>query len=160
MTNTTYVDMDGVIADFKSWISQFGTYTEADWKNSTLGNNPWEIMDKNFATCYLDLAPLDLLPKFNELYNLGNVKFLTALPSMWYNTNKWQIAKDNKTKWLLTHISNFRMNDIIVTNGARDKIQYCIPGDTLYDDRLDTINLWNSTGGNGIHIVGKRLINL
>jgi hypothetical protein len=157
MINTIYVDMDGVIVDFKGWISQFGTFTEDDWRNPKKAIlSPWKIMEENIEECYIDAQPLDLLSKFNSMYNLEtNIKFLTALPSQWYETPKWKIASKNKITWLQRYITNFDIADVIFTKGATNKITYCKPGDTLYDDRIDTIIKWNSANGIGIHTIGN-----
>lgn len=151
-----YVDMDGVIADFEGWIKTFiPDITEEDWKNT---RKPWVVLEENYMTAYRDLQPLDLISHFNNLYNnVENVVFLTALPSGWYETEKWEIGCHNKRAWLADHIDNFRFNDVIFTKTAREKIDYVKPRHVLYDDREDTLKHWRDNGGIGIHVKGRRI---
>lgn len=149
-----YVDIDGVIADFKSWISQYGEFTEEDWAKT---DKPWKIMEENIDILYADLPALDLLPHFNNIYQQGNCRFLSALPYQWYETEYWNIAANNKLKWVKKHIDNFKDSDLILTRGANKKIEYCEPGFVLYDDRKDTIEKWIKHGGIGIHIKGRSI---
>ena len=153
---TVYIDMDGVIADFESWIKTIlPDITEDDWRYS---KGPWEVMDDNSDIVYRDLAPLHLLSHMNYLYNnLDNVVFLSAIPYQWCGTDKWDKAISNKLHWLNNNIENFKSTDAIFTKGASDKLNYLIPGDVLYDDREDTITKWNAAGGIGINVKGLSL---
>mgnify|MGYP000042805701 CR=1 FL=1 len=151
---TIYVDMDGVIADFESWImSILPDITEDDWRYN---DGPWNVMADNVDIIYRNLKPLHLLPHFNNLYQVhGDVKFLSAIPTQWFGTEKWDKAVNNKVSWLLNHIDDFLVSDAIFTKGASDKINYMKPGDILYDDRQDTVDAWTKAGGVGIHVKGR-----
>ena len=148
-----YIDMDGVIADFHGWMKfHIPNIDENMWRNT---NIPWQVMNDNYQVCYLNLEPLHLLEHMNYLYNsLDDVKFLTAIPTDWWDNHKGEIAKLNKTLWLEKYINNFNDDDVIFSRGAHDKIQYAEPGAVLYDDREDTISAWNHAGGIGIHVKG------
>lgn len=115
-------------------------------------------MDDNIDTVYRNQEPLHLLEHMNYLYNnLPNVKFLSAIPTNWYDDeDKKAIATSNKLYWLINHIDNFNVKDAIFTRGAKDKMNYCEPGDVLYDDREDTIESWCKLGGIGIRVKGRR----
>ena len=145
--------MDGVIADFASWMKKhIPDIDENMWKGT---NRPWKVMEENYKEVYLNLEPLHLLSYANHMYNnLENVKFLTAIPHSWWDTNEGEIARRNKTTWLEKHIDNFCYDDVIFTPGAKDKIKYVQPNAVLYDDREDTIQAWNAAGGIGIHVKG------
>lgn len=148
-----YIDMDGVIADFHSWMKSYiPDIDESMWKGS---GGPWKVMEENYKEVYLNFKPLHLLSHMDHLYNhLDDVKFLTALPHSWWDTPKGEIAKLNKTAWLTKHINNFNENDVIFSCGANDKIKYVEPNAVLYDDREDTIEKWNAAGGIGILVKG------
>lgn len=147
--------MDGVICDFEGWIKEFiPDITEEDWKHT---NKPWKVLDDNYEVAYKYLHPLDLLQHFNTLYqNIPDVVFLSALPSSWYGTERWDIGCQNKLYWLKNHIDFFDTGDAIFTKTAREKIDHLKPGDVLYDDREDTIKAWQNNGGIGIHVKGRR----
>ena len=115
-------------------------------------------MDDNIDTVYRNQEPLHLLEHMNYLYNnLPNVKFLSAIPTNWYDDeDKKAIATSNKLYWLINHVDNFNVKDVIFTRGAKDKMNYCEPGDVLYDDREDTIESWCKLGGVGIRVKGRR----
>ena len=148
-----YIDMDGVIADFHSWMKSYiPDINESMWKES---NRPWKIMEENYKEVYLNLEPLHFLDYANYLYsNLDDVKFLTAIPHSWWDTSKGEIAKLNKTEWLNKYINNFNEEDVIFSKGAGDKLRYVERGAVLYDDRTDTVEKWNAAGGIGILVKG------
>lgn len=149
-----YIDLDGVIADFHGWIKQhIPDINEDMWRNTDI---PWKFLNENYKIVYRDLKPLHLLPQMNYLYNhLDNVKFLTALPNEFWDNEKGNIAKQNKTYWLKKHITNFNSNDVIFTPTAKAKIKYAEHNAVLYDDRQDTIQAWNNAGGIGILVKGE-----
>ena len=150
-----YVDMDGVITDFKGWVENYlPDMKESDWHTSA----PYKVMDEHIHECYANQDTLHLIRHMNFLYNnLYNVKFLTAIPWSWYDDEeKRYIATNNKISWLAKHIDNFNAEDVIISRGAKGKINYCNPGDVLYDDRKDTIKAWGEAGGIGIHVEGRK----
>lgn len=153
---TIFIDMDGVITDFRGWITTYlPDLTEDDWRYTA---EPWDVMTENIDVCYLEQEPLHLLEHFNYLYNnLPNVKFLSAIPKSWFDDEeKKYISTTNKLKWLALHIDNFKEEDAIFTRGAAGKVQYCNPGDVLYDDRKDTCETWCHRGGIGICVEGRK----
>lgn len=154
----TYIDMDGVIADFRTWMQQYiPDIQEEHWKKVTHGSDPWKVMDDNVDEIYRDFGTLDLLPMMNQMYNhLPNTKFLSAIPRRWHGTPSWDIAKENKLTWLEKHIDNFVREDAIFAKGSGDKVNYLKPGDVLYDDLEGNIKKWNREGGIGIHVEGRR----
>ena len=120
-----------------------------------------QLFNKNvflikFKDVYLNLEPLHLLSYANHMYNnLERVKFLTAIPHSWWDTQEGEQAMINKRLWLERYIDNFSYEDVIFTAGAKDKIKYVEENAVLYDDRQDTIDAWNEAGGTGIHVKGR-----
>jgi|TARA_B110000908_G_C10231739_1_gene440983 hypothetical protein len=149
-----YIDMDGVIANFSGWMKQhIPDLDESMWKGT---GRPWKVMKENYKDVYLNLEPLHLLSYANHMYNnLERVKFLTAIPHSWWDTQEGEQAMINKRLWLERYIDNFSYEDVIFTAGAKDKIKYVEENAVLYDDRQDTIDAWNEAGGTGIHVKGR-----
>ena len=156
----TYIDMDGVIADFATWMKQYiPDIEEKHWrdeKHRGTKNDPWAIMDANVDEIYKDFGTLDLLPFFQEMYGqMSDVKFLTAIPKRWYGTDDWETAKWNKLTWLENHFEAFNYDDAIFAKGSGDKWNYAKPGDILFDDLEGNIKKWRRAGGIGIHVKGS-----
>jgi len=57
-----YVDVDGVVADFEGWISNFGSFSEDDWRYST---KPWKILEENIEVKFSDNV---LIEKFSNIF--------------------------------------------------------------------------------------------
>jgi hypothetical protein len=71
---------------------------------------------------------------------------LTAMGSH-YKKEHIEVVKENKYWWLEQF--GFQREDIIIVPQAADKLEYCHPGDVLYDDKRWTIERWNQLGGHG-----------
>jgi hypothetical protein len=148
MTNTFYLDMDGVCADWDTAAEQFlgiptrlnpinGNYTvtEVEWGRLKTAGHFYRT---------LPLMPgVDLLVDLARQYRdvLGwQLHFLTAVP----HKNDVPDAFSDKVLWGQEHFP-----DIEVRFGpyAVDKHKHCRTGDILVDDRLSNCTSWRDAGG-------------
>lgn len=151
MSNTLYLDMDGVVADFDGYAQRIlngnkpnhTIYPDSDWR--TLRSNPRLYRDLN------KMQDSDQLVQgcrtFCQQRGL-NLMFLTAIP----HDNDMPWAFYDKVVWVQTHYP-----DIAVHFGpySHDKHTHCNIGDILIDDRLSNIEEWNAAGGVGILYSGN-----
>jgi 5'(3')-deoxyribonucleotidase len=151
MTNTIYLDMDGVVADFNS-------YAETVLKKTDTGHkwtpDEWTRLKDN-PHLYRDLKKMPLADDLTQIArkfrdNLNwNLYFLTAVPKD--NDVPW--AFYDKVKWAENYYP-----DIPVHFGpyAVDKAKHCQPGDILIDDRETTCNQWQQAGGKTIYVIRRQ----
>ena len=153
MTNTFYLDMDGVIADWDSGAARvLGGPLREKLINGHYKNTAEEwIKLRNEHRMYRDLP---LMPHCESLVKLGRqyrdrlgweLKFLTAVPKN--DDMPW--AFSDKVLWALE-----RFPDIPVMFGphSTDKYKHCLPGDILVDDRSDNCASWIAAGGLAVHV--------
>jgi hypothetical protein len=144
MSKKIYLDMDGVVADFRSYATgKIGLqhpavgdlYPDQDWQR--LRDNPHLF------------AQLPIMARANELVNIARnyrdqlgweLMFLTAIP----HNNDLPWAFHDKAEWARLHFT-----DIAVHFGpySSDKHLHCSLGDILVDDRLANCRDWESAGG-------------
>jgi 5'(3')-deoxyribonucleotidase len=153
MTNTFYLDMDGVIADWDSGAARVlgGPLREklinGHYKNT---DEEW-IKLRNEHRMYRDLP---LMPHAEILVELGRqyrdrlgweLRFLTAVPKN--DDMPW--AFSDKVLWALE-----RFPDIPVFFGphSTDKYKHCLQGDILVDDRNDNCLSWTAAGGLAVRV--------
>lgn len=152
---TFYVDLDGVLADFKSGVEK--AIRDTAKPDFVLDDNKLEQdkkardeMWKMIANYQKQFGPIlwrnfDTMPDAYDLWNYikkYNPQILTATGPAQYN------AAQQKRGWVTEHFgSNVRVN---VTEAARDKAQYAKPNAILIDDKLKAINPWVAAGGIGI----------
>jgi hypothetical protein len=158
MTNTFYLDMDGVVADWEVAASTFLRRPMRDPDTTTHYRNSaeeWERI-KTQSRFYRDLP---LMPRVDELValarqyrdNLGwNLLFLTAVPKN--DDVPW--AFYDKVLWAQKHFP-----DIPVHFGPHswDKQRHCKPGDVLVDDRPDNCGQWITAGGLAVQVLNNDL---
>jgi len=139
---TVYLDMDDVVADFKSYAVGVlrKTTNEERWPTeewTRLRDNPrlYRDLDK---TAEADRIVEACREKCKT--NNWNLMFLTAVPKG--NDVKW--AFYDKVNWVATHYP-----DIPVMFGpySHDKHVHCLPGDVLIDDRTSNCEEWLKAGG-------------
>lgn len=139
-----YIDVDGVISDFRGWILTKSPGF-VDWDDDDAVH---KIMLDNIDSVYRDAAPLPAFKYFKEIYDWqDNVTFLTAIGGFWPTDEYKTQAVVNKIDWL--EGLGISVDDVIIVNRAKEKLDYCKPGDILYDDRPSTIKAWNKAGGIG-----------
>ncbi len=158
MTNTFYLDMDGVVADWDTAASEFlGRPTRDADPRTHYKNTPeeWNRI-KTQARFYRDLP---LMPRCVELVDLARryrdglgwqLLFLTAVPKD--DDIPW--AYYDKVLWAQEHFS-----DIPVHFGPHswDKAKHCTAGDMLVDDRPDNCSQWIAAGGLAVQVLDNDL---
>lgn len=138
-----YLDMDGVVADFRS--NALRTLKSAPAVGELYPDSDWQRLREN-PHLFLHLP---LMARANELVNqarkyrdqLGwELQFLTAIP----HNNDLPWAFHDKAEWARLHFT-----DIAVHFGpySSDKHLHCNPGDILVDDRLANCQDWEKAGG-------------
>jgi len=152
---TVYLDMDDVIADFKSYaISVLRKKQDTDrWDPeewTRLRDNPRMYRDLNKTT---DADAIVAACRDRCKAQGWNLMFLTAVPRN--NDVKW--AFYDKVVWA----SNY-FPDIPVMFGpySHDKHVHCLPGDVLIDDRTSNCTEWRQAGGVAIQHRGDTAVTL
>ena len=159
MTNTFYLDMDGVVADWESAAAlHFGRpirLTAGAERTTTNTPGEWESI-KTQGRFYRDLP---LMPRVDELVSLARqyrdglgwqLLFLTAVPKN--DDMPW--AFSDKVLWAME-----RFPDIAVHFGPHswDKCRHCKQGDILVDDRASNCEQWANAGGVSFRVTGNDL---
>lgn len=157
---TIFCDLDGVLADFKSELSnkifkdtanelgEDGEYSEARYASDPkFRNHMWKavaLYQKKHG--FVVWNGLELLPDSMELWNYlktRNPQILTATGDAKYR------AAEQKREWVTKHFgSAVRMNFV---KAAPLKAQFAKPNHILIDDQLRAIDPWIAAGGIGIH---------
>jgi hypothetical protein len=158
MTNTFYLDMDGVCADWDTAAEQFlGIAPRLDPVN---GNYTVDLVEwGRLKTAGHFYRNLPLMPQVEQLVDLArqyrdtlgwNLFFLTAVP----HKNDVPEAFSDKVLWAQEHFP-----DIEVHFGpyAVDKHKHCRTGDILVDDRLSNCTSWQAAGGLAFKVAGRTL---
>jgi hypothetical protein len=144
-----YLDVDGVIADFEMGVRALGyTGSILGSAGNSCGETLEQFMAANYKKIFRTAPPTNHMQFFVHMYwdNHPNMKILTAMGSH-YKEEHIETVKENKYWWLGQF--GFEREDIIIVPQAADKLQYCQPGDVLYDDKRWTIKRWNELGGHG-----------
>lgn len=146
LTNTIYIDMDGVVADFDGYAKEilgYSTpggkrYPPEDWAKISANERLYLLLDKCSNADILIKEVCKLAKDWNY-----DVRFLTAIPRA--NDVPWVFH--DKMQWCNLHYPH-----IPVWFGpySHDKQHHCQPGDILIDDRSSNIDEWNTAGGIGI----------
>ena len=158
MSNTFYLDMDGVVADWDRAASEFLGRPQRPANDLThYKNTPEEWL--RIKTQQRFYRSLPLMPRCGELVDLArryrdalgwNLLFLTAVPKD--DDVPW--AYYDKVLWAGEHFP-----DIPVHFGPHswDKYKHCRQGDILVDDRPDNCSSWISAGGLAVQVLGNDL---
>jgi len=159
MTNTFYLDMDGVVADWEAAAARFfgrPIRLPAGGGQQRIENpSEWESI-RTQQRFYRDLP---LMPRVDELVALARqyrdrlgwqLLFLTAVPKN--DDMPW--AFSDKVFW-----ANERFPDIPVHFGPHswDKHKHCSPGDILVDDRASNCKEWIAAGGLAVRVEANDL---
>ena len=147
-----YIDLDGVLADLETYmVSKDPKAVEYEIDFFRLAAS-----DKRF---FLDSPVIE---KNLGLLKKGEFRILSSLPCMakfirvskdlGFSHNKIQKCyarwADNKLEFC--EKLGIPRSSVILVSSPKEKLRYCQVGDTLYDDRADTIEKWSALGGIGI----------
>ena len=135
----TYLDCDGVLADFDAGAEAVLGMTPDRFERRFGLGRFWARL----ATTPDFFDSLPLLPDAMELYEAVRHRepvILTGLPR-----GKW--AEPQKRRWAARHFPGVE----VITTSAALKREHCHPGDALVDDRDKFRHLWEAEGGVFIH---------
>ena len=139
-----YIDMDDVVADWTGFANKFFD-TPNRPATHYLPDEEWAKL-KTQQRMY---AQLELKEGAHELVQMcisfareigGGVFFLTALP----HDDSFPFAAYDKVHWA---DSNFYNVPVFFGPYAKDKHNFCAPGDILIDDRRSNCEDWVKAGG-------------
>ena len=139
-----YLDMDDVVADWTGFANEFfGTPGRA--ATHYLPDEDWKRL-KLQQRMYRDLkvkdGALELVGEIKRYcqVNVAEVFFLTALP----HDDSFPFAPYDKVRWCERYFPGIVM---FIGPYAKDKHNFCKPGDILIDDRRSNCEDWVRAGG-------------
>lgn len=140
---TTYLDMDGVLADFESRFAERYGEDALKLREKKMRTEFWPdfIKNKQFET--LDWFPggqelLAFVKSFNT-----NIEILSSSGGEKFHEE----VKAQKIVWLKNHNIDFKVN---IVPGRKRKKEYANDHSILIDDTPDVIEDFNQAGGIGI----------
>jgi 5'(3')-deoxyribonucleotidase len=148
---TIFLDMDGVVADFDTFVSNL-LGRPIGWNDSKqdLTDEEWEKLASVDRLYYqLPLMPdaTKLVAYVKSLSTRFNVGFLTAVP----RRSTIPSARDDKQAWVDKYFPGMKMD---IGPYSHHKQKWCTPGDILVDDRPSNIEQWSAVGGIAIYHIG------
>ena len=149
--NTIYIDMDGVVADFDTFVSNL-LGRPIGWNDSKqdLTDEEWVKLASVDSLYYqLPMMPdaTKLVAYAKSLSTRFYVGFLTAIP----RRTTIPSAQADKQAWVSKYFPGMRMD---IGPFSHDKQKWCIPGDILIDDRPSNIAEWSAAGGIAVYHTG------
>lgn len=142
-----YIDMDGVVADFKRYAQEFFNQQLDD--RERLPPTEWNRLSSN-QRLYRDLKVkpgayelINWVQKYATEHNCG-LFFLTAIP----RNNDMPYAVMDKVEWCQKYFPGI---PCFIGPFSHDKAKRCEPGDILIDDRLSNIEDWRNANGLAWH---------
>ena len=147
---TIYIDMDGVVADFDSYVSALLGRPIGWGATQDLTDVEWERLasvDRLYFQMPLMPDATKLIAYIKSLSTRFHVHFLTAVP----RRSTIPSAKDDKQAWIDKYFPGMRMD---IGPYSHHKQKWCKPGDILIDDRPSNIEQWTAVGGIAIYHTG------
>lgn len=146
------LDMDGVVADFNAWCSDF-LGRPISWEGKDLSDKEWTAL-ANEGNIYAKLPLITESVKLVELakaaardHSLG-LRFLTAIP----RRSTMPEAESDKRQWIERHFPGIPME---IGPFSKDKQNWCNPLDILVDDKKQNVTQWQDKGGISIYHSGN-----
>ncbi len=130
-----YLDMDGVLADFDAYATRVLGMRPSDFEARYGAKRFWREVSST-PDFYAELPPMPDMEALVEAVEHLDPIILTGVPR-----GGW--AAEQKDRWRQKHLPDLRM----ITCFAREKSNYCRPGDLLIDDRPKYEPLWRAAGG-------------
>jgi 5'(3')-deoxyribonucleotidase len=147
---TIFLDMDGVVADFDSYVSNL-LGRKIGWDSTQdLTDEEWERLasvDRLYYQFPLMPDATKLVAYVKSLSTRFHVGFLTAVP----RRSTIPSAKDDKQAWVDKYFPGMKMD---IGPYSHHKQKWCKPGDILIDDRPSNIEQWTAVGGIAIYHTG------
>ena len=138
-----YVDMDGVLADFKASFKKIsGKTTEEVDKEDTKGNQEafWEYVDKGGLEFWSEMPWIKGSKKLWNYVKNKDVAILSAPARRLPNSIR------GKQLWVGRELGSPKL----ILKRAREKKEYATKDSILIDDYKKNIQQWKSAGGIGI----------
>ena len=146
------LDMDGVVADFNTWCSDF-LGRPVSWEGRDLSDEEWQKL-ANEKNIY---AKLPLIPESVELvlmakkaardFDMG-LRFLTAIP----RRTTMPEAEPDKKEWVERYFPGIPVE---IGPFSKDKQKWCNPLDILVDDKHSNVIEWLRKGGVSVYHTGN-----
>ena len=147
---TIYIDMDGVVADFDTFVSSL-LERPIGWEaTSDLSDEEWKKLASVDRLYYkLPMMPdaTKLIAYIKSLNTRYHIEFLTAIP----RRTTIPSAQADKQAWVDKYFPGMKMN---IGPYSHDKQKWCTPGDILIDDRPSNIEQWTAAGGIAVYHTG------
>lgn len=146
------LDMDGVVADFNTWVGELLGRT-ISWEGKDLSAEEWDILSSQ-GHIY---AQLPLIPESVELvlaakmaakkHDIG-LRFLTAIP----RRTTMPEAEQDKRDWIEKYFPGIPVE---IGPYSKDKQNWCNPLDILVDDKKQNVTQWYDKGGISVYHTGN-----
>lgn len=143
------LDMDGVVADFNSYVGNILGRT-IGWEGRDLSDEEWVTLTK-IDRLYFQLP---LIEGSKQLVKMAldkkdfDVRFLTAIP----RRTTIATAEQDKRDWLTKHFPGIPME---IGPYSKHKQNWCNPLDILVDDKRSNVYEWLHKGGIAVYHAGN-----
>ena len=147
---TIFIDMDGVVADFDTFVSALLDRPIGWGATQDLTDEEWVKLASVDRLYYqLPMMPdaTKLVAYMKSLNTRFYIEFLTAIP----RRTTIPTAQADKQAWIDKYFPGMKMN---IGPYSHDKQKWCPPGDILIDDRPSNIEQWTAAGGIAIYHTG------
>jgi len=144
-----YLDMDGVVADFEQRFEDLAGMSPEEFKDKYGKNTFWDFIDEgdNKIKFWVGIPPMEGAKQLVDYVSKHDYVMLTA-PSV-----KKQ-SRLGKALWIRNHTGDiFPSKPTVIFKAAKEKHKVkpsLTEKDILIDDKVSTIDNWNTAGGTGI----------
>ena len=134
-----YVDMDGVLTDFKKRFMKYSTLSPNDYRDQYDNDRFWNLIKKGGVGYW---AGMDWMPDGKQLYDYIKPNLYSLLSSPSYDNS----SRLGKRLW----VKNKMPGTKLILASRKNKQDYAKENAILIDDLKPTIDEWNAQGGIGI----------